>query len=268
MAYKKTISDTTRAYVLFLGKEKRYSCRAIAKKARISKSSVSLILRGKVQRKQDLKTCKKIGRPKKLSDRDRRKLIRTIKTLRDKDTNFTVKRLVAHSGLLSRDISYRTFYREVKAAGFDYLPARKKGVLTSRDRTKRKSFAQQCKKILSTKPGFFSRNIAFYLDGVSFVYKTQPLSDALAPRGREWRRKSEGLQLTTKGSKTLAGGKRLHLLVAISHNNGVVLVEEYEKMTGTYFAEFVKKISSTTIAQAWKKMVHNGQRPVSAKPSS
>jgi hypothetical protein len=47
--------------------------------------------------------------------------------------------------------------------------------------------------------------------------------------------------LTAKGSKNLVGGKRLHLLIAISHTNGVVLVEEYEKMTGTYFAEFVKK---------------------------
>ena len=47
------------------------------------------------------------------------------------------------------------FFRDVKAAAFDYLPARKMGVLTSRDRTKRKAFAQQCKKILSTKPGFF-----------------------------------------------------------------------------------------------------------------
>jgi hypothetical protein len=43
MAYKKTISDTTRAYVLFLGEEKRYSCRAIAKKARISKARQSLL---------------------------------------------------------------------------------------------------------------------------------------------------------------------------------------------------------------------------------
>jgi transposase len=140
--------------VLFPGKEERYSCRAIAKKAKISKSPVSY-LRGKVQCKQDLKTCKKIGRPKTLSDRDRRKLIRIIKTLRDKDPNFTAKRLVAHSRLLSCHISYRTSYREVKASGFDYLPARKKGVLTSCDRTKRKAFAQQCKKILSTKPGFF-----------------------------------------------------------------------------------------------------------------
>jgi hypothetical protein len=61
---------------------------------------------------------------------------------------------------------------------------------------------------------------------VSFVYKTQPSSEALAPRGREWRRKSGGLQLTAKGSKNRAGGKRLHLLVVISHHYGVVLVEE------------------------------------------
>jgi hypothetical protein len=47
-------------------------------------------------------------------------------------------------------------------------------------------FAQQCKTILSTKPGFFWRNIAFYSDRVSSVYKTQPLSDALDPRGRVW----------------------------------------------------------------------------------
>jgi hypothetical protein len=126
-------------------------------------------------------------RPKMLSNRNRRTLIRIIKALRDKDPNFTVKRLVGHCRLLSLHISYRTFYREVKAAGFDYIPARKKGVLTSRDRMKRKAFAHQCKKFLSTKPGFFWRNIAFYSDGVSSVYKTQPFSDALAPRGRVWR---------------------------------------------------------------------------------
>ena len=45
MKYNSTISDVTRAYVLLLGKKKRYSRRVIAKKANISKSSVSLILR-------------------------------------------------------------------------------------------------------------------------------------------------------------------------------------------------------------------------------
>ena len=50
----------------------------------------------------------------------------------------------------------------------------------------------------------------------------------------------EGLQVTAKGCKNLAGGKRLHLLVVISHNKGVLLVQEYEKMTGAYFARFVR----------------------------
>ena len=72
-----------------------------------------------------------------------------------------------------------------------------------------------------------------------FVHKTQPLRDALAPKERVWRKRTEGLQLT-KGSKNLAGGKRLDLLAAISHNKGVLLIQEYEKMTGAYFARFVQ----------------------------
>jgi hypothetical protein len=61
-----------------------------------------------------------------LSDGNRRKLIRIIKALRDKDPNVTAKRLVAHCRLLPRHISYWTFYREMKAAGFDYLYLRVK----------------------------------------------------------------------------------------------------------------------------------------------
>ena len=79
MKYNSTISDVTRAYVLLLiGKEKKYSCRVIAKKANISKSSVSLILRENGKRKHYLKRDNKIGRPHKLTERDRRKLINKI----------------------------------------------------------------------------------------------------------------------------------------------------------------------------------------------
>ena len=199
MKYNLTISDVTRAYVLLLGKEKKYSCRVIAKKANISKSSVSLILRENGKRKHYFKRDNKIGRPHKLTEKDRRKLIRSIQTLRHEDPNFTVKQLLAKSGLLSQKVSYRTIYREVKSAGFQFLPVRKKGVLTSRDRKKRKAFAKECNKILSAKPNFFSRDIAFYLDGVSFVHKTQPLSDALAPKGCVWKKRTEDLQVTAKG---------------------------------------------------------------------
>ena len=87
-----------------------------------------------------------------LSDRNRRKLIRIIKALRDKDPNFTVKRLVAHCRLLSLHISYRIFYREVKEAGFDYLPARKKGVLTSRDRMKERRLRNNARRFFPESP--------------------------------------------------------------------------------------------------------------------
>ena len=106
-----------------------------------AKSSVSLILREN-GKKHYLKRDNKIGRPHELTERDRRKLIRSIQTLRHEDPNFPVKQLLAESGLLSQEVSYRTIYREVKSAGFQFLPACKKGVLTSRDRQKRKAFAR------------------------------------------------------------------------------------------------------------------------------
>ena len=106
----------------YLARRKKYSCRVIPKKANISKSSVSLILRKNGKRKHYLKRNDKIGRPHKLTERDRRKLIRSIQTLRHDDPNFTVKQLLAESGLLSQEVSYRTIYRQVQSARFQFLP--------------------------------------------------------------------------------------------------------------------------------------------------
>ena len=44
---------------------------------------------------------------------------------------------------------------------------------------------------------------------------------------------------TGKGSKVGSGGKTLKYLVAISYNVGVILFEEYEHMTGNFFASFI-----------------------------
>ena len=78
MKYNSTISDVSRAYVLLLDKEKKYSCRVIAKKANISKSSVSLILRENGKRKHYLKRDNKIGRPHKLTERRPKFYCKTI----------------------------------------------------------------------------------------------------------------------------------------------------------------------------------------------
>ena len=88
-------------------------------------------------------------------------------------------------------------------------------------------------------PDIFHSNISFYLDGVSLVFKRKPKHDASIPKGQIWRKRSEGLQLTSKGSKSLPAGKRLHFLVAVSFNRGVVLAKDYDRMSGKYFTDFV-----------------------------
>ena len=93
---------------------------------------------------------------------------------------------------------------------------------------------------LKIKPSLFHSNILFYLDGVLFVFKRQPIRDATAPKGKIWRKKSQGLGLTSKGSKNLSAGKRLHLLVAIANNRSVVLAKDYEHMSGECSSDYVE----------------------------
>ena len=88
---------------------------------------------------------------------------------------------------------------------------------------------------------YWTSDVAFYFDAVSFGYKSNPMSDAVKPKSRIWRKKGEGLLLTTKGSKEVAVGKRLHLLVAIAQGKGVICAEPYEKMNGPYFTQFVRR---------------------------
>jgi len=95
--------------------------------------------------------------------------------------------------------------------------------------------------------------VAFYLDGVSFVCKSNPLSTAKQPKAGVWRRQSEGLTVTAKGSKDLAGGKRLHVLVAVSYGKDVILREAYETMNGSFFASFVREKFPRCFVRASRK---------------
>lgn len=87
---------------------------------------------------------------------------------------------------------------------------------------------------LSRNPDFYKHDIAFCLVGVSFVHKQNPPQAAAGTRSWIWRKKKEGLQFTAKGSKHLAGGPRLHLIVAIAHGKGVVLKKVYEKQMDSF----------------------------------
>ena len=43
-----------------------------------------------------------------------------------------------------------------------------------------------------------------------------------------------------KEQKVVYGGKSVHFLVSISYSKGVISCEQYQKMTGNYFATFIK----------------------------
>ena len=73
--------------------------------------------------------------------------------------------------------------------------------------------------------------------------KQTHLTKLKAPKGRTWRKKSEGLKLgcTGKGRKEGTGGRVLKLMVATSYDKGIVVCEPYEKMCGTYFSDFIDR---------------------------
>lgn len=238
MVFRKRLTHEQRAFALFLHQEKKYSLRQVAARASMSKTSVWRIVHGLKRSSSTTTNTKRRGRRQLLSVRDKRKLKRAVILLRQENPNFSVMDVVKRSGIPLNTAHYRTFLRAIKRFGYKFQASRRKGILTDNDMKRRREFAKVTMKYGES---YWTKDVSFYLDGVSFIYKGNPLSDAIKPKGRIWRKKSEGLTVTTKGSKDLAGGKRLHLMVAISYGRGVVLAEPYEKMNADFFARFIRR---------------------------
>ena len=81
------------------------------------------------------------------------------------------------------------------------------------------------------------------MDGVNFVFKTRPKDQAYAPRKRVWRKRSEGLQhgCVAKGRKEGTGANVVRMMVAVAYEKGVIICEEYDKMNGVYFSDFIRR---------------------------
>lgn len=257
MVFSRKITANTRALVHFLNEYTNQSMRQIARKCNISKSSVARICRESPSIDEPADAMR-TGRPRKIDERNGRSLIRALKRLRARNANVTVRSLVKESGLSFRLASRRTFSRYLNEKGYGYFQARKKGVLSENDRKLRLKYARKMKREISANPEFYTNDLSFYLDGVSFVHKKNPASSTAGMKSRVWRKKGEGLQFTAKGSKDLAGGRRLHLIVAIAYGKGVVLKEDYEKMNGSFFANFIRDHFNIAFARAGPK--RNGQR--------
>jgi hypothetical protein len=191
------------------------------------------------------------GRPKKLTVRDERSILRTIPKLREKLGNFTSKRVQLESGVTH--VSNRTIRNILNKEGYHYLRSRKKGLLHAADLKARKKFCQKVRR-KKLNQDFWNKGISLYLDGKGFEYKSNPHDQARAPRARQWRKRGEGLNFrcTAKGKKE--GCTNVNFMVAIAFGKGVVLCEQWEgTITGEKFAAIVKR--------CFKKAFRNSANP-------
>ena len=65
-----------------------------------------------------------------------------------------------------------------------------KEILTKRDQLRRVKFARDV--LNKHSPRLWTDEICFYLDGVSFWYKTNPVTEAKTSRGKIWQKRNKG----------------------------------------------------------------------------
>ena len=73
------------------------------------------------------------GRPRKLTLRDERSIIRAVKKLRNESVSFSSKRIKTEANK-REDVSCRSVRRFLNRKGYGYRQARKKGLLTEADK--------------------------------------------------------------------------------------------------------------------------------------
>ncbi len=249
MVFHQRISPEIRAIIKL---DKENNAKALSKKLGVSLAQVYRI------KKQPLRHVsgknksehKVFCRPEKLDDRSKRHLLRMVKQLRKTEPNWTVKRLMEVADV--KNVSRRTVNRFLNKNGYSYLQARRKGLMSAKDRKARVTFAKKI--VRGNEETLWTKKIAFYLDGVSFVYKRNPKSQAQAPKSRVWRGRSEGLEpgCVARGSKCGTGGKLVRMIVAISYDKGVVACVTYEKLDGNYFASFIRQNFDEMITNSGK----------------
>eukprot|EP00794_Sanderia_malayensis_P012556 gene12555-biopygen10007 len=245
------VAPDIKAYI----KHKPYSnVNRMIKETGVSRTQIYRIWQEKTVKRSNVKSGKKRrispGRPTKLSKRAQGRLIRLVKTLRNQDPNWTVRPLMSRAGV--EDLSPRTVSKFLNKHGYHYLQAHKKGLLSEKDKIKIIKFANRV--LREFDENFWTQLVAFYLDGVGFVYKRNPKDQALAPTGRVWRKRKEDVAqgCTAKGSASGTGGKYVKLVFTISHDKGIVMHKRYEKMDGAYFVDFLTRTFNTMVDRAAK----------------
>ncbi|KAK2549584.1 hypothetical protein P5673_029973 [Acropora cervicornis] len=112
-----------------------------------------------------------------------------------------------------------TINRTLKQMGYAFLEAIKKGISWEKDVRENLWFSRKVKRT-------YCNDICFYLDGVSFYHKDNPLDDARAPKSKIWRKRKEGPSVTTKGTHIGCGRRVVKMIVAISYGKVVIYCEQ------------------------------------------
>ena len=81
------------------------------------------------------------GRPPALSERDERRLLRTVDNVRAANVGFSGRQLLTEAGL-AQSASIPTIYRVLRRAHFSFSALKKNGVLTAHDLKARLAFAR------------------------------------------------------------------------------------------------------------------------------
>ena len=125
----------------------------------------------------------------KISPEQEELILRSIEELRDQEGSFLSGRLMEWTGI--RHVSDQTVSRLLNRNDYFFLQAHKKGLMSQLDKDKRVTFARRMQEDYPL--NVWKDSIAFYLDGVLLEYKRNPMDQARTPKGRVWRKKSEGL---------------------------------------------------------------------------
>ena len=209
---------------------------------RISKYPKSTIYRHAKKNLDDLivdNRHKNKGRPRKSNPRIKRIIKREITQMRNSHGTFSSAELQTACGL--NNISNSTFRRILKDMGYNWRNTRRKGKLLEKDLKERLKYCRKMERLELNTPNFWCEGIALYVDGVGFEYKSNPYEHAKSLGSREWRMKSEGLQLncTSKGRKE--GKTNCQFMVGMTYEQGVVLcVPLVKRITGEYYSEIIK----------------------------
>ena len=219
----------------------------LCRETNVSRAHIYRLWNSNIDKQEKIKCG---GRPPKIQARTERQLLRMIPKMRDVNNNWTVNHLMQLA-----DVSHVhrcTVSRVLNRNGYWSLQARKKGLLSQKDKKGRVKFAREMLK-RDDSYSYWISGISFYLDAVGFVYKRNPREQAAAPSGRCWRKKGEGLAQTAKGSACGTGGKYVRVIACISHGEGVVWASTYEKMNGATFAMFVRNHFNTIFEKCDKR---------------